>query len=226
MRERTRNMAKLRGSRQAGQRAVAIRTLGDLGEQSQLYAYCDACRHSSQLDLAALRERCGPKLSFKSLRARLRCSRCGARSTRDFPCLGCRPARPSLSLPRERRPGAHELASDQFHLAELRLGIELPFQLGDPIGPMHDIGCGGWFDGHGAGYVATGTRARKRAQSSQTYRAAARCWPSGLCTAPDLLQPLGTRTKRTTAEDVVKRCARFLFPQNRNNKVLASLVSG
>jgi hypothetical protein len=31
-----------------------------------------------------LRERCGPELSFKSSRARLRCSRCGARSTEIF----------------------------------------------------------------------------------------------------------------------------------------------
>jgi hypothetical protein len=62
------------------QRPVAIRILGDLGERDQLYAYCSACRHNRRLDLAALRERYDPQLSLKSLRARLRCSRCGARS--------------------------------------------------------------------------------------------------------------------------------------------------
>ena len=66
------------------QRPVAIRTLGDLAAQSQLYAYCDACRHSTQLDLAALRERYGPQLSLKRLRGRLRCSHCGARAAQTF----------------------------------------------------------------------------------------------------------------------------------------------
>jgi hypothetical protein len=63
---------------------VAIRTIGDLGEHSQMYAYCNACRHSSELDLAALCERYGPQLTLTHLRARLRCSRCGARSVETF----------------------------------------------------------------------------------------------------------------------------------------------
>jgi hypothetical protein len=67
-------------AKQPRQRPIVIRTLGDLGERNELYAYCDSCRHSSQLDLAELRERYGPDLSLKTLRARLRCSRCGARS--------------------------------------------------------------------------------------------------------------------------------------------------
>jgi hypothetical protein len=54
------------------QQPVAIRTLADLGAQSQLDAYCNACRHSSRLDLAELRERYGPDLSLEALRARLR----------------------------------------------------------------------------------------------------------------------------------------------------------
>jgi DNA-directed RNA polymerase subunit RPC12/RpoP len=62
------------------QQPVAIRTIGDLGERNQLYAHCQRCRHRRQLDLAALRERHGPDLSLTRLRARLRCSRCGARS--------------------------------------------------------------------------------------------------------------------------------------------------
>jgi hypothetical protein len=66
------------------QRTVAIRTIGDLGERDQLYAQCSACRHSARLDLAALRDRYGPQLALKSLRARLRCSRCGARSTETY----------------------------------------------------------------------------------------------------------------------------------------------
>jgi hypothetical protein len=61
------------------QRPVSIRTIGDLGERNQLYAYCSRCRHSRQLDLQALRERYG-EVSLTSLQARLRCSRCGARS--------------------------------------------------------------------------------------------------------------------------------------------------
>jgi hypothetical protein len=69
---------------QPRQRAVAIRALGDLGERDQLYAYCNTCRHSSQLDLAALREHYGARLSFKRLRAQLRCSRCGERSAQTF----------------------------------------------------------------------------------------------------------------------------------------------
>jgi len=69
---------------QSRQRPLVIRTIGDLGERDHLYAYCNACRHSSQLDLAALRQRYGERLSLRSLRARLRCSRCGARSVETF----------------------------------------------------------------------------------------------------------------------------------------------
>ena len=47
-------------------------------------AYCNSCRHSSRLGLAELRERYGPDLSLKGLRARLRCSRCGGRSVEVF----------------------------------------------------------------------------------------------------------------------------------------------
>ena len=59
-------------------RPVTIRTLGDLGEQNQLVAHCPKCRHSRRLDLKALRGRYG-LLSLRRLRARLRCTRCGAR---------------------------------------------------------------------------------------------------------------------------------------------------
>jgi hypothetical protein len=82
--ERTENMARLMDRDRPSQRRVAIRTLGDLGEHNELYAYCDSCRHSRQLDLADLRERYGPELSLKGLRARLRCSRCGARRGQAF----------------------------------------------------------------------------------------------------------------------------------------------
>jgi hypothetical protein len=66
------------------QRPVAIRAIGDLGERAHLYAYCNACRHSSHLDLAALCERYGAQLALTSLRARVRCSRCGAHSVEMF----------------------------------------------------------------------------------------------------------------------------------------------
>ena len=72
------------GSARPRQRTVAIRTLGDLGERDQLYAYCRTCRHSSLLDLAALRQHYGAQFSLTRLRARLRCSRCGARSADAF----------------------------------------------------------------------------------------------------------------------------------------------
>jgi hypothetical protein len=62
------------------QRPIAIQTIGDLDERNLIHAYCRRCRHHSQLDLPALRQRYGDGLSLKSLRARLRCSRCGARS--------------------------------------------------------------------------------------------------------------------------------------------------
>jgi hypothetical protein len=72
------------------QRPVAIRALGDLGECDHMYAYCNRCRHSSQLDLEALRERYG-NVTLKRLRARLRCSRCGARSVEMFHVWGAGP---------------------------------------------------------------------------------------------------------------------------------------
>jgi hypothetical protein len=62
------------------QRPVAVTTIGDLGDRDQVFAYCGACRHSRQLDLGALRDRYGSQLTLAALRARLRCSRCGARS--------------------------------------------------------------------------------------------------------------------------------------------------
>jgi hypothetical protein len=72
------------GSARPRQRSVEIKTIGDLGERERLYAYCDVCRHSGQLDLVALRERYGTQLSLDSLRDRLRCSRCGARIAQAF----------------------------------------------------------------------------------------------------------------------------------------------
>jgi hypothetical protein len=61
------------------QQPVVVRTLGDLGSRSKLVAYCTSCRRSRFLDLEALRTRYGAELALRSLRARLRCSRCGAR---------------------------------------------------------------------------------------------------------------------------------------------------
>jgi hypothetical protein len=60
-------------------RKVVIRTIGDLEGRSRLVAYCPSCRHRQFLDLEALRQRYGSELSLRSLRARLRCSRCEAR---------------------------------------------------------------------------------------------------------------------------------------------------
>jgi hypothetical protein len=42
----------------------------------------------------------------------------------------------------ERFPRAHQLGGDQVHLAQLRFGIELALQLGDPSGPVFDVCCG------------------------------------------------------------------------------------
>ena len=61
------------------QQKLVVRTIGDLEGCSKLAAYCRSCRHSQFLDLEALRTRYGADLSLQSLRARLRCSRCGCR---------------------------------------------------------------------------------------------------------------------------------------------------
>ena len=61
------------------QQKLVVRTIGDLKGCSRLVAYCTSCRRSQFLDLEALRARYGAGLSLRSLRARLRCSRCGAR---------------------------------------------------------------------------------------------------------------------------------------------------
>ena len=61
------------------QQKLVVRTIGDLEGCSRLVAYCTSCRRSQFLDLEALRKRYGAELSLGSLRARLRCSRCGAR---------------------------------------------------------------------------------------------------------------------------------------------------
>ena len=63
----------------ATQQQVVIRSLGDLQGHSKLAAYCRSCRHSQFLDLEALSTRYGTDFSLQSLRARLRCSRCGCR---------------------------------------------------------------------------------------------------------------------------------------------------
>jgi hypothetical protein len=60
-------------------RQLVVKTIGDLEGSSRLAAYCPACRRSQFLDLEALRARHGAELSLRSLRARLRCSRCGTR---------------------------------------------------------------------------------------------------------------------------------------------------
>jgi hypothetical protein len=80
------------------QRPIAIQTIGDLGERDQLYAYCEVCRHGRQLDLAEPRERYGPELSLKGLRARLRCSRCGAGGGQAFHVWDMGSPRPVLAL--------------------------------------------------------------------------------------------------------------------------------
>jgi hypothetical protein len=41
----------------------------------------------------------------------------------------------------ERFPCAHQLRGDQVHPAQLRRGVELPLQLGDPRRPVFDICC-------------------------------------------------------------------------------------
>jgi hypothetical protein len=62
------------------QQPVPIKTVGDLaGTRTELFAYCNACRHSAQLDLEALCVEYGRRLSLPRMRSRLRCSRCGTR---------------------------------------------------------------------------------------------------------------------------------------------------
>lgn len=45
-----------------------------------LNAYCERCRHRSDLDVAALIERLGGGCSIPALRKKLRCTKCGARN--------------------------------------------------------------------------------------------------------------------------------------------------
>ena len=45
----------------------------------QLIAWCHACLHQVEPDIAALVERYGPELSVPQWGARLRCSKCGSR---------------------------------------------------------------------------------------------------------------------------------------------------
>jgi hypothetical protein len=91
------------------QKPVTIRTIAEIGDHSQLYAYCDACRHRRQLDLAALRERYGPQLPLKRLQGRLCCSHYGAR--RRLFTFGMPDPTPELSLGfSERFSRAHQLA--------------------------------------------------------------------------------------------------------------------
>jgi len=55
-------------------------TLGDLAYTQKLYANCGACRRSVPLDIRAMIERYGPKLSIASVKQRIRCARCGERT--------------------------------------------------------------------------------------------------------------------------------------------------
>lgn len=52
-------------------------TLGNLPHGSILWAHCDPCRRSTELDIAALIGKLGPDFRVALLRYRLRCSECG-----------------------------------------------------------------------------------------------------------------------------------------------------
>jgi hypothetical protein len=57
---------------------IARNSLGTLGELEVLYAYCRRCKRDRPLNVPALLRRYGD-LHLRRLRARLRCSTCGAR---------------------------------------------------------------------------------------------------------------------------------------------------
>jgi hypothetical protein len=57
---------------------IARNSLGTLGELEVLYAFCRRCKRDRKLDVPALFRRYGD-LHLRRLRARLRCSTCGAR---------------------------------------------------------------------------------------------------------------------------------------------------
>lgn len=59
---------------------MAEDTLGNLPRGSVLWAHCDPCRRSAELDIKALAERLGPDFRVTDLRHRLRCSLCGGRA--------------------------------------------------------------------------------------------------------------------------------------------------
>lgn len=52
--------------------------LSRLSEGDHVRAYCTACKHSSDLDLLAIKLAQGD-LTFDALRRKLKCSRCGSR---------------------------------------------------------------------------------------------------------------------------------------------------
>jgi hypothetical protein len=69
--------------------------------------------------------------------------RAAARALSRFSMFGMRGRTLELSLGfLERFPCAHQLRGDQVHPAQLRRGVELPLQLGDPRRPVFDICCG------------------------------------------------------------------------------------
>jgi hypothetical protein len=57
---------------------IARNSLGTLGELEVLYAYCRRCKRDRPLNVPALLKRYGD-LHLRRLRARLRCTACGAR---------------------------------------------------------------------------------------------------------------------------------------------------
>jgi hypothetical protein len=57
---------------------IARNSLGTLGELEVLYAYCRRCKRDRPLNGPALIKRYGD-LHLRRLRARLRCTACGAR---------------------------------------------------------------------------------------------------------------------------------------------------
>ena len=129
-----------------------------------------------------------------------------------FGTLARRPAHSFGLL--QRRPDAPQFAGDRFDLAQLRRSVELCSKLSDPLDPAGDVG-GGWRgDGHGAGYIASDTRARKRAElsrDSQRSIVAQKGFAEG--DAPTFLNDPQER-----AELSARHCGALVEPAGRNGR--------
>ena len=59
---------------------IRVDTIGDLAPGCSIYAFCDRCQRSAQVNLVRLRMKYGPGLSLDDVKRCVTCSRCGRRT--------------------------------------------------------------------------------------------------------------------------------------------------